>query len=118
MNELQRMTMSCAINDVCKAFVDSTPLAVCPNRRVHAQSVFAGWATRGKTSRGWCYGFKRHLIVNDEGAHLAFCLTPGHVDDRKPVPTLPQRLWGQLFGDRGYISQALHDTLCTQGSNC
>ena len=97
------------------AFVDSTTLAVCHNRRIHAHRVFAGWATRGKTSMGWFYGFQLHLIVNDEGELLAFCLTPGHVDDRKPVPTLTKRLWGQLFGDRGYISQALHDTLFAQG---
>ena len=97
------------------AFVDSTPLAVCHNRRINAHRVFAGWATRGKTSMGWFYGFKLHLIVNDEGELLAFCLTPGHVDDRQPVPVLTRQLFGQLFGDRGYISQALHDTLFAQG---
>ena len=97
------------------ACIDSTPLRVCHTRRIASHKVFAGWATRGKTSMGWFYGFKLHLIVNDEGEFLAFCLTPGHVDDRKPVPTLTPRLGGQLFGDRGYISQALHDTLFAQG---
>jgi transposase len=97
------------------AFIDSTPLRVCHNRRIASHKVFAGWATRGQTSLGWFYGFKLHLIVNDEGELLAFCLTPGHVDDRKPVPTLTTRLFGQLFGDRGYISQALHDLLFAQG---
>jgi Transposase DDE domain len=97
------------------ACVDATTLAVCHNRRIHAHRVFAGWATRGKTSMGWFYGFQLHLIVNDEGELLALCLTPGHVDDRKPVPTLTKRLWGQLFGDRGSLSQALHDTLFAQG---
>jgi Transposase DDE domain len=96
------------------AFIDSTPLRVCHNRRIASHKVFAGWATRGKTSMGWFYGFTLHLIVNDEGELLAFCLTPGHVDDRQPVPTLTPRLVGQLFGDRGYISQALHDTLFAQ----
>jgi hypothetical protein len=97
------------------AFIDSTPLAVCHNRRIKTHRVFAEWATRGKTSMGWFYGFKLHLIVNDEGELLAFCLTPGHIDDRKPVPQLTKRLFGQLFGDRGYISQALHDALFAQG---
>jgi len=49
------------------------------------------------------------------GELLAFRLTPGHVDDRQPVPTLVQGLCGQLFGDRGSISQELHDTLFAQG---
>jgi hypothetical protein len=88
---------------------------VCHNRRIAAHKVFAGWARRGKTSMGWFYGFKLHLIVNDVGELLAFCLTPGHVDDRQPVPALTKSLVGQLFGDRGYISQALHDLLFPQG---
>ena len=86
------------------AFIDSTPLAVCDNRCIETHKVFEGIATRGKTSMGWFYGFKLHLIVNDEGELLAFRLTPGHVDDRKPVPSLVQGLFGQLVGDRGYIS--------------
>ena len=53
---------------------------------------------------GWFYGFKLHLIVNDEGELLAFRLTPGNVDDRQPVERLATGLEGQLFGDRGYIS--------------
>lgn len=97
------------------AFIDSPPLSVCHNRRIASHKVFAGWATRGKPSRGWFYGVKLHLIVNDAGALLAFCLTPGHVDDRQPVPILTPRLLGQLFGARGYISQALHDALLAQG---
>ena len=97
------------------ACIDSTPLAVCDNHRITAHKVFEGLATRGKTSRGWFYGFKLHLIVNDEGELLAFRLTPGSVDDRAPVPQLVKTLVGQLFGDRGYISQALHDALLGQG---
>ena len=97
------------------AFIDSTPLAVCDNHRMATHRVFEDVATRGKTSMGWFYGFKLHLVINDEGELLAFRLTPGHVDDRQPVPLLVQGLFGQLFGDRGYISQTLHDTLFAQG---
>jgi hypothetical protein len=93
------------------AFVDSTPLAVCHNSRIASHKVFQGWALRGKTSMGWFYGFTLHLIVNDDGALLAFCLTPGQVDARKPVPALGQGLFGDLCGDRGYISQALRRAL-------
>jgi Transposase DDE domain len=97
------------------AFIDSTPLAVCDNHRIATHKVFEGLARRGKTSMGWFYGFKLHLIVNDEGELLAFRLTPGNVDDRQPVERLATGLEGQLFGDRGYISQALHDLLLGQG---
>lgn len=97
------------------AFIDSTPLAVCDNHRIATHRVFEGIATRGKTSMGWFYGFKLHVIVNDEGELLAFRVTPGNVDDRQPVQKLTAGLGGQLFGDRGYISQALHDILLSQG---
>ena len=89
------------------SFIDSTALAVCHNRRIPAHQVFAGLAARGKTSMGWFYGFKLHLVVNDQGELLACHLTPGNVDDRQPVPLLAQHLWGKLFGDRGYVSQPL-----------
>lgn len=98
------------------SFIDSTALAVCKNPRIGQHRVFALDARRGKTSVGWFYGFKLHLVVNDRGELLAFCLTPGNVDDRRPVPRLVQRLFGKLFGDRGYISQQLaEDLLVTQG---
>jgi len=98
------------------SFIDSTSLAVCRNPRIHQHRVFAGRAARGKTSVGWFYGFKLHLIVNDEGELLAFCLTPGNVDDRRPVPKLATRLFGKLFGDKGYLSQPrAEQLLVTQG---
>ena len=46
------------------SFVDSTSIAVCHNRRIHAHKVFAGFAKRGKTSVGWFYGFKLHIAIN------------------------------------------------------
>ncbi|HLZ23355.1 MAG TPA: IS982 family transposase [Ktedonobacterales bacterium] len=98
------------------SFIDSTALAVCKTPRIHQHRVFACDAARGKTSVGWFYGFKLHLVVDDRGELLAFCLTPGNVDDRRPVPRLVRRLFGKLFGDRGYISQDLAaDLLVTQG---
>jgi transposase len=84
---------------------------VCKNPRIHYHKTFAGLARRGKTSTGWFYGFKLHLIVNDRGELLDFVLTPGNVDDRTPVPRLARRLFGKLFGDKGYLSKALRDEL-------
>jgi hypothetical protein len=97
------------------AFIDSTALAVCDNHRIPAHRVFVGWAERGKTSMGWFYGFKLHFLINDRGELLALQLTPGNVDDRKPVPALVKRLWGKLFGDKGYLSRPLADQLRAQG---
>jgi hypothetical protein len=46
---------------------------------------------------------------------LAFKLTPANTDDRKPVPDMTQDLLGKLFGDRGYVSQALFEQLYERG---
>jgi hypothetical protein len=97
------------------SFIDSTPLKVCHNLRIKSHKVFTGVAQRGVSSTGWFYGFKVHLVINDQGDLLAARFTPGNVDDRKPVPKLARRLWGKLFGDRGYISHALFERLWGHG---
>ena len=107
-------------------FVDSTSLKVCHNRRISRHRVFDGLAQRGKTSVDWFFGFKLHLVVNELGQRpsrnrfrlasadlhsagqlLNVHLTPGNVDDRRPVPELLQGLFGKIFADRGYVSQKL-----------
>ena len=95
------------------SFIDSSALAVCDPHRIHAHRVFATQAARGKTSVGWFYGFKIHLIANEQGELLSMCLTPGQVDDRAPVPKLARTLFGTLFGDKGYLSRPLAEQLLT-----
>ena len=89
------------------SFVDSTSLKVCHNRRIAQHRVFENLAARGKTSVDWFFGFKLHLVVNEYGELLNLQLTPGNIDDRKPVPDLLQSLFGKVFADRGYVSQKL-----------
>ncbi len=96
------------------SFIDSTALPVCHNRRINQHRVFAGIAQRGTTSLGWFYGFKVHLVVNDRGELLGVQVTPGNTDDRKPVPVLARRLYGKLFGDKGYLSQPLFQRLLSE----
>ena len=96
------------------AFVDATTLAVCHNLRIPQPKVFRDSARRGQSSMGWFYGFKLHLVINDRGELLSCYLTPGNVDDRRPVPHLVRKLWGRLFGDKGYISQPLATLLAAQ----
>lgn len=93
------------------SFIDSTKLAVCHNRRIKQHRVFRDLAKRGKTSVGWFFGFKLHLVFNDCGEIVTFTLTPGNSDDRVPLPQFAKRLWGKLFGDKGYLSQPLVEQL-------
>jgi len=96
------------------SFVDSTALAVCKNLRIPQHRQFADTAKRGKTSVGWFFGFKLHLVVSECGELLAWHITPGNTDDRRPVPKLTKKLWGKLFGDKGYLSQPLQILLGEQ----
>ena len=52
---------------------------------------------------GWFYGFKLHIIVNDQGELLNVKLTKANADVREPVPNMTLSLWGKLFGDKDYI---------------
>jgi transposase len=97
------------------SFIDSTALAVCGNKRIERNRVFRGLAKIGKTTMGWFFGFKLHLVINERGELLAAQLTAGNVDDRQPVPHLTRRLCGKLFGDKGYISATLFADLWERG---
>lgn len=97
------------------AFIDSTSVRVCHNKRIRRNKVFHRLAKRGKTTAGWFYGFKLHLIINDKGEILAFQLTQGHVADVSVADILSKGITGKLFGDKGYISSSLGDTLLKRG---
>ena len=96
-------------------YVDSTALPVCHNRRIARHKAFAGLAARGKTSMGWFFGFKLHLVFNHEHEIVAVRLTSGNVSDSAPVISLVKGLTGKLFGDKGYIGRKLANTLLRQG---
>jgi len=99
------------------SFVDSTTLRVCRNQRIQMHKVFKGIAARGKSSMGWFFGFKLHLICNEKGELLNFMFTPGDVDDRVPLydKNFIDQIIGKLVGDKGYISKKLFEKLFVDG---
>lgn len=99
------------------SFIDSTPLRVCHNRRIHNHKVFKGLADRGQCSIGWFFGFKLHLVTNDSGQIIDLLITPGNKDDRTPLrmKNFIDNLWGKVYGDKGYIGKELFENLFAQG---
>lgn len=93
------------------AYIDSTKIEVCHKKRMSSNRVFSEIGKIGKTTMGWFFGFKLHLIINEKGGLLQAVITPGNVDDRTPVPFMVQNLFGKLFADKGYISKSLTDFL-------
>lgn len=92
-------------------------LRTCHNRRIHSQKIFEGLAKRGKTTMGWFYGFKIHLIVNGKGDLLSFYLSKGNTYDRDPtvIREMIQSLFGKLFWDKDYISKVLFESSFADG---
>lgn len=88
-------------------FIDSKKLQVCHLRREKSNKVFKGIARKGKTSTGWFYGLKLHLVINNLGEIVSFDLTTGNVADNNQE--LLKKLLGQLdgicVGDKGYLSK-------------
>jgi hypothetical protein len=97
------------------SFIDSTALKVCHNKRIRRNRVFKGLAQIGKTTMGWFFGFKLHMIINDRGGLLGYRLTAGNVDDRQVVEAITKGLFGKLFGDKGYVSRSLFEKLLGKG---
>lgn len=98
-------------------FADSTPLRVCKNKRIRANRVFRDIANVGRSTMGWFYGFKLHIIVNDKGELLDFVISQANEDDRSPLKegNFLKKIFGSLYGDKGYISKELAAMLFDQG---
>lgn len=99
------------------SFVDSTPIRVCGNKRIKRNKVFKDSAKVGKSTMGWFFGFKLHLVVNEKGDLLNFALTQGNIDDRNPevMGNMTRDLFGKLYADKGYISSTLFELLFHNG---
>lgn len=87
--------------------VDSKKLEVCHIKREHSNRVFQGIAKKGKSSTGWFYGLKIHLVINNLGEIISFELTTGNVADNNQdlLKRLFKKLDGICVGDKGYLSK-------------
>jgi hypothetical protein len=92
-------------------FIDSKKIVVCDNRRIHSHKVFQDCAKRGKTSTGWFYGFKLHLVINNYGQIMNFLFTQGNVADNNQavLQYMLAGLQGQCFADKGYLTALFED---------
>jgi hypothetical protein len=97
-------------------FIDSKKLPVCHNRRIHNHKVFVEYARRGKSSTGWFYGFKVHLVINQMGQLVSVLFTSANIADNnhKVLRHLLSKLKGQCFGDKGYLTK-LFEEFYSQG---
>lgn len=111
------LKMNCLGEATGISYVDSTPIRVCKNKRIKRNKVFKDTAKVGKSTMGYFYGFKLHLIVNDKGEVLNFVITQGNVDDRQPLKnqSFIKNIKGKLYADKGYVSKELTKLLFLDG---
>jgi hypothetical protein len=95
-------------------WIDSTTLPVCKNQRIQRHKSLSKIASRGKSSMGWFYGCKLHVVMNQLGEIVCSALSNGHVADIRMVEHLVDGLEAKLYADRGYISQDLKSRLKSQ----
>jgi hypothetical protein len=84
-------------------FIDSTALSVCTNGNIPTHRVTKGAASRGKTSKGWFYGFKLHGVCDAQGNLVSLRFSTGSEHDSKQTEPLAEGLSGLFVGDAGYL---------------
>ena len=104
LSTLLRATTQIAANAPAFYLIDAKPLPVCHRlRHGRVRLLREDGAYWGKTSKGWFFGFKLHLLRHIDGRIVNLVLTPGNWDDRAPVLTLLEGVDGGVtLGDLGY----------------
>ena len=96
-------------------YIDSSCLPVCHIKRSKRHKTFDSVAEYGKTSVGWFFGLKLHIVTNDQGELLAFKITRGSKSDSQEAVPLLKSFKGLAFGDKGYIGKKIFEELINGG---
>ena len=96
-------------------YIDSSCLPVCHIKRSKRHKTFEEIAQYGKTSVGWFFGLKIHLVVNDKCEIMAFKMTSGSTHDSQCAEDLLSNLQGLAFGDKGYLGKSQYNNLLKNG---
>ncbi len=96
-------------------YIDSSCLPVCHIKRSKRHKTFDSIAEYGKTSVGWFFGLKLHIVTNDKGELLAFKITKGSKSDSQEAVPLLKSFKGLAFGDKGYIGKKIFEELISGG---
>ena len=92
-------------------YIDSSGLPVCHIKRSRRHKTFEDVAEYGRSSVGWFFGLKLHLVTNDKGELIAFKITRGNQNDGKEASSILKTLQGLAFGDKGYIGKKLFEEI-------
>ncbi|MFA5831579.1 MAG: IS982 family transposase [Candidatus Paceibacterota bacterium] len=100
-----------------KKFTDSTRLPVCEIKREFSHKVAKNIATKSKSTMGWFYGFRLHIISNELLQILSFKITTATVDERVALEMMWKDIFGMIIADAGYIGKEWKDKAAELGKN-
>lgn len=104
MNIFQKLT------DINKLkFVDSTKLEVCRIKRELSHKVCLGIASKSKSTMGWFYGFRLHIICNELMQILKIKITTGAFGERRGLEMMWNDIFGMIIADAGYLGKELFE---------
>lgn len=86
-------------------FADSSKLKVCEIKREFSHKVCRNIAAKSKSSMGWFYGFKLHVVSNRLMQILSVTVTAGNKDDRKGLSQIWHHIFGLIVADGGYVGK-------------
>lgn len=89
-------------------FIDSTPVPVCKVYRASKHKTMKLLASKKKSTTGWFYGLKLHLISDERYSLACFKFTTASVDDRIVLDDFMQKIKfsnSTLVADAGYLSK-------------
>lgn len=89
-------------------FLDSTPLPVCKIWREKKHKTMKVLARKSKSTTGWYYGLKLHLVCNEDGNLVCIRLTTANVDDRVVLERIisnTQYSNSMIVADAGYVGK-------------
>lgn len=87
------------------SIIDSFKLEACHVKRASSHKTLQSVAKKGKTSMGWFYGMKVHVIINHRGEIVTFYISSGNVADNNELVLfkMTRKIIGKLIGDKGYL---------------
>ena len=100
MNVFQRMTSKERLK-----FADGSKLKACGIKREFSHKVCRGLASKSKSTMGWFYGFKLHIICNELMQILNLKITTATFDERKALEMMWANIFGTIVADAGYVGK-------------
>jgi Transposase DDE domain len=90
-------------------YADSSKLPVCHIKREFNHKVVKDLANKSKSSMGWFYGFRLHIVVNDLMRILNYTIGKATSDDRKVLEMIWNDIFGTIIADAGYVGKEIFE---------